>query len=801
MGRGAGGPSLGPACLMVLTVVSLAAQALAVSAGEARVAGVSVASPQATQGLGHLGVGVPEPAIAIRSTEVDFMELPPSTTGSASHGWSIPAHVLPPGVVDRSSPMIHSDLSPVMFDGGSRSVARDSTGSFIESPVGAVQGFEAISDTSWLPPDTNGAVGPFHVMTALNGGVRVQTRAGVQVGSQVTLSDWWGLPVTEYAFDPVTLFDALHNRWINVAVSNPDSASSAVLMSVSTGPNPAESWHRWEFDADVSDEMWADRPMVGFSDRWIVVTVNLFDRTGGFPNPTRSQVWAFDIAATFLGSPDGWYWDTLPAGFGFGLAPAVTYDPGVTAVYLLNNFYGDFGGQGWLRMWTITGPTSSPVLSDGQWITVSNPWNDLCGGIGSQLGSVGVEHIDLGDSRMQHVLLQHGRLWAVHTACFPSSGAPTTAGVQWWQLETDGSVVEWGRILDTGGSVLRGYPSIAVNANDDIVVGYARFSASEYAHAAFAFSPSGGEWQEQVFRAGLGSYERLDDDSPPRNRWGDYTATWLDTDGLSVWTIGEYAATPANTWSTWWARIPIADVTAVIAPGSTVGLVDSSQGRWYLRNAAGEVISFFFGVPGDYPFMGDWDCDGVDTPGLYRQSDGFVYLRNSNTTGPGTISFFLGNPGDIPIAGDFDGDGCDTLSVYRPSQGRVFITDTLGENGGIFVAERDYYFGNPGDKPFVGDFDGDGFETIGLHRESTGFVYFRNTHTQGVADNSFFFGNPGDRLVAGDWGIVDGVDTPAVFRPAGTIFYFRHTNTQGNADSQFAWGSSGWLPVAGNFGL
>ncbi|HSJ70286.1 MAG TPA: hypothetical protein VLA29_01435, partial [Acidimicrobiia bacterium] len=63
--------------------------------------------------------------------------------------------------------------------------------------------------------------------------------------------------------------------------------------------------------------------------------------------------------------------------------------------------------------------------------------------------------------------------------------------------------------------------------------------------------------------------------------------------------------------------------------GETVGLVDPSQGRWHLRNQAGVVSSFFYGNPGDFPIMGDWNCDGVDTPGMYRQSDGFVYLRNS----------------------------------------------------------------------------------------------------------------------------------------------------------------------------
>ena len=108
-------------------------------------------------------------------------------------------------------------------------------------------------------------------------------------------------------------------------------------------------------------------------------------------------------------------------------------------------------------------------------------------------------------------------------------------------------------------------------------------------------------------------------------------------------------------------------------------------------------------------------------------------------------------------------------------------------------------FGNPGDKPFVGDFDADGVETVGLHRESTGLVFFRNSHTQGNADVQFIFGDPGDRLIAGDW-TDDGVFTPALFRPSNTTMYFRYTNTQGNADNQFIPipTDAAWFPVAGN---
>ncbi len=233
----------------------------------------------------------------------------------------------------------------------------------------------------------------------------------------------------------------------------------------------------------------------------------------------------------------------------------------------------------------------------------------------------------------------------------------------------------------------------------------------------------------------------------------------------------------------------------------TTGLVDPSTGKWHLYNEDGLLdTSFYYGNPGDYPFVGDWNCNTIETPGLYRQSDGYVYLRSSNTQGVADIKFYFGNPGDVPIAGDFNGDGCDTVSIYRPSNQTFYIINELGSNdGGLGAADFDYVFGNPGDKPFVGDFDADGIETVGLHRESTGLVYFRNTHSQGNADNQFIFGDPGDRLVAGDWN-ANGTFSPALFRPSNTTTYFRYTNTQGNADNEYIAipTQSAWLPISGH---
>jgi lipoprotein-anchoring transpeptidase ErfK/SrfK len=216
----------------------------------------------------------------------------------------------------------------------------------------------------------------------------------------------------------------------------------------------------------------------------------------------------------------------------------------------------------------------------------------------------------------------------------------------------------------------------------------------------------------------------------------------------------------------------------------TVAFYDSGS-RFYLWDRIDQahgISAFFYGNPSDVAFSGDWDGDGIDTPGLYRRSDGFVYLRNSNTEGVADITFFFGNPGDLPLAGDFDGDGKDSVAIYRSSEERVYVINALGQNGGgLGAAEFSYQFGNPSDTPFVGDFNGDGIDTVGLHRPSTGNVFLNNFHEAGAADIQFIFGDPGDRMVAGDWDS-NGTDTMAVYRPSNGLFYVKNSNGNGPAE-------------------
>jgi hypothetical protein len=176
-----------------------------------------------------------------------------------------------------------------------------------------------------------------------------------------------------------------------------------------------------------------------------------------------------------------------------------------------------------------------------------------------------------------------------------------------------------------------------------------------------------------------------------------------------------------------------------------------------------------------------------------------VYLRNSNTQGIADIRFFFGNPGDVPLAGDFNGDGCDTVSIYRPGEGRFYVINELGaDEGGLGPAEFAYFFGNLGDVPLAGDFDGDGVDTFGLHRTSTGLIYLRNSHTPGSADVQYVFGDAEDSMVTGDWQ-GDGSDTMGLLRPAEARFYLKFDHDSGPADIDFLFGDRGWIPIAGDF--
>lgn len=417
------------------------------------------------------------------------------------------------------------------------------------SPPVTTSFLAVLDDDTAIPPDTMGAVGPNHLMTTLNSQVRIQNRSGAKL-STVSLNSFWaglgGLDV----FDPRVTYDPLAGRWIFSAVANAQLPSASVLIGVSATSDPTGNWFLYRVDVDAQDLLWADFDSLGFNKDWIVVSANIFHKQGGF---LGVWLWVFDKADLYANGAGAFTLLKTTTDNAFTLAPAQTYDSALAALYLVED-YSD-ASTNLLRVSAITGPVGAEVLTVGTALaTTTKRWDYVAADdFAPQLGAT--RGIDTGDSRILSCSYRNGSLWVAQTAFVPA-GAPTHSVAQWWQLSPDGTVLQFGRVEDPTGHQFFAYPSIAVNASNDALLGYSRFSATQYASANYSFrfgaDPPGTMRADTVLKAGEGPYVKV---ASKLNRWGDYSATCVDPlNQMTLWTIQEYAAA-SNRWSTWWGRV------------------------------------------------------------------------------------------------------------------------------------------------------------------------------------------------------------------------------------------------------
>ena len=464
--------------------------------------------------LGALSVGfIPAPlgrqtaAVALTESEPGHRLVEPQARGRISLAEVAEAGPTPTPGNGRSvpSPPIPT-TNPVpagaQRGGGAAPVASIPIGPLAPSPATSLS-FEAVADNNrGIPPDTNGAVGPNHLIVTLNTEFAVQDRNGVEL-LKLSIGAFWAGAFTTVVFDPRVVYDQAADRWVVVTVADYRVASSAVLVAVSDTGDPRGTWTRYSFDADGPNLVWADFPIVGLNDQWVVITLNMYaNADDAF---ARSDTYVMDRLALYDGTL------TIADVFteaGSSSAPMISNDANVDIMYLADSWS---SASGLLRVSSITGPVGAPVYNAGIGFPSAVPW-DFRGPDAPQLGSTDL--IDIGDARIgQPCTYRDGSLWCTHHVFLPA-GAPTHSSIQWWELDPQTStVVQFGRIDDPSGDTFYAYPSIAVNKYDDVLIGYSRFSADQYASANYAFrygsDPAGTLNDDTVLKAGEASYYKI----------------------------------------------------------------------------------------------------------------------------------------------------------------------------------------------------------------------------------------------------------------------------------------------------
>ncbi|AIE82512.1 LamG-like jellyroll fold domain-containing protein [Actinotignum schaalii] len=170
----------------------------------------------------------------------------------------------------------------------------------------------------------------------------------------------------------------------------------------------------------------------------------------------------------------------------------------------------------------------------------------------------------------------------------------------------------------------------------------------------------------------------------------------------------------------------------------------------------------------------------TDVPGKPGNTGNTFYLSNDWASTVAQTVFSYGRAADQVLIGDWNGDGQQSLAVRRGNQ--IFIQNSL--TGG--VADEVISFGRADDTIVVGDWDGDGKDTFAVRRGNQ--VYVLNSIRSGDADQAFSFGREADVLLSGDF---DGDGKSSFALQRGNVFFVNNTLAGGKAETSFSYGKAG----------
>ncbi len=153
-----------------------------------------------------------------------------------------------------------------------------------------------------------------------------------------------------------------------------------------------------------------------------------------------------------------------------------------------------------------------------------------------------------GDRNPKNLFLQSGYFWISQAVNCEGRSA-----VQWHQVRTDGSIVQTGLISDPESSYIQ--TTIAVNKNNDVLVGFQETSPNMYISPRLAFrlaSDPPGQLREIVkLGEGQGATNGV--------AWGDYSGSVVDGDNLlDLWTVQSITDTTGK-GDTVIAKVPFED--------------------------------------------------------------------------------------------------------------------------------------------------------------------------------------------------------------------------------------------------
>jgi hypothetical protein len=404
--------------------------------------------------------------------------------------------------------------------------------------------FAGIEDAGGAPPDGCLAVGPAHLMVAVNAACAVFDKSGKQL-LFAELSDWFA-PVAAQAeiFSPQVIFDHQRGCWLLAACARSrEQLRSFLLLAVSHTPDPRGQWWVWALDASLEGSLktglWADGLGLAVDNSAVYLTANMLDHQARFAYAKLRILYKREV---YTGSVlHGWdFWDLRnPNGTpAFGLRPALNFAP-ADEQYFLNALP---DGKG-LAQWSVTLPLRVPPQLSRRYVMTLDyrlaPNTTL-----PDPKSHSSLEVETGDTRLCNVVFRNGSLWTAHTVSANWGGDTNVAAIQWFQINPQtGAAIQQG----VYGTPHAHYfcPAVMVDRHNRMLLVFNRTGENEFPAIRFT-------GRRASDRANTLQASALLKQSPvPGGKvWSACSGAALDPNGSDFWIIGQYTV-GHNEWATW----------------------------------------------------------------------------------------------------------------------------------------------------------------------------------------------------------------------------------------------------------
>jgi FG-GAP-like repeat/Reeler domain len=234
---------------------------------------------------------------------------------------------------------------------------------------------------------------------------------------------------------------------------------------------------------------------------------------------------------------------------------------------------------------------------------------------------------------------------------------------------------------------------------------------------------------------------------------------------------------------------------------SDASIFRAASGTWWINKSSGGNAGFQWGSATDTLAPADYDGDDKTDVAVWR-SDGpqqsKFYILQSTTNTMRVDQF--GEANDVPVSRDFDGDGKSDIAVYR-SGAFTAASDPCGASQSTWYyrpsnTPATFYsyacLGLAGDKPVLGDFDGDAKADVAVFRplNSTWYIFQSSNNTVRIQQ----FGLSADKLIPNDYD-GDGKTDIAVFRATDSNWYLLNSATNTIQITNWGLGSDTLVPA------